>query len=115
MKIHSLAFAALFCLAASNFAQQTTNPNTNAAASKRNGVRGDRRPLPDVKYEHGPDSKPKDNVPHGKITDFDFKESKVFPGTIRHCSIYVPAQYDPAKPAALMVFQDGHTYLKDGG
>jgi enterochelin esterase family protein len=27
----------------------------------------------------------------------------------------VPAQYDGSKPAALMVFQDGHTYLKEDG
>lgn len=79
-----------------------------------NRFRANLRPLPDVKYELGPDSKVKD-VPHGKVTDFDWRESKVFPGTIRHCSIYVPAQYDGSKPAALMVFQDGHTYLKPDG
>ena len=32
-------------------------------------------------------------------------------GTVRRYSVYVPAQYDAAKPAALMVFQDGHSYL----
>ncbi len=31
--------------------------------------------------------------------------------TVRQYWIYVPAQYDPAKPAALMVFQDGHQYV----
>lgn len=74
-----------------------------------------RFPKPEVKYEHGPDSQRKDGVPRGKITNFDWTESKVFPGTIRHCSVYVPAQYDAAKPAALMVFQDGHTYEKEDG
>ncbi|MCB1212406.1 MAG: SMP-30/gluconolactonase/LRE family protein, partial [Verrucomicrobiales bacterium] len=34
-------------------------------------------------------------------------ESKIFAGTIRDWAIYVPAQYDKDKPAALMVFQDG--------
>jgi enterochelin esterase family protein len=116
MKIQRIIIAIVLSLSLQAVnAQQTTNRNTNANASKRNGVRSDRRALPDVKYEHGPDSKPKEGVPRGKITDFDFKESKVFPGTIRHCSIYVPAQYDGSKPAALMVFQDGHTYLKEGG
>ncbi|MEO8428255.1 MAG: alpha/beta hydrolase-fold protein [Verrucomicrobiota bacterium] len=73
------------------------------------------RPRPDVRYQHGPDSQRKEGVQRGKLTDYDWKESKVFPGTIRHYSIYVPRQYDPDKPAALMVFQDGHTYLKEDG
>src|SRR4051812_31079306 len=118
MKINPLIFAAILCFTVSDLsAQQSTNrpANANANASKRNGTRGDRRPMPDVKYDHGADSKRKDGVPRGKVTDFDIKESKVFPGTIRHCSIYIPAQYDGSKPAALMVFQDGHTYLKEGG
>src|SRR5688572_13629319 len=59
------------------------------------------RPRPDVRYEHGADSKRKEGVPRGKITDHIWKESKAFPGTIRHYSIYVPAQYDSTKPAAL--------------
>lgn len=74
-----------------------------------------RFPRPEVRYQLGPDSKPKEGVPAGKVTDYEWKESKVFPGTIRRYSVYVPAQYDPGKPAALMVFQDGHTYLKPDG
>lgn len=70
---------------------------------------------PEVRYTLGPDSQRKEGVPKGKVIDLDWRESKVFPGTIRHYSVYVPAQYDPAKPAALMVFQDGHTYLKEQG
>ena len=54
-------------------------------------------------------------MPHGNVTHYIFKNSKVYPGTIRHYSIYIPAQYDKTKPAALMVFQDGHTYLKADG
>src|SRR5688572_11013179 len=91
--------------------QTATNSNTSTNASRR----GNLRPLTDVKYEHGADSKPKEGVPKGTVTDYVWKDSKVFPGTIRRWSIYVPAQYDESKPAALMVFQDGHTYLKPGG
>src|SRR6478735_4370620 len=69
-----------------------------------------RFPHTPVKYPLGPDSQRKDGVPQGKVTKFDWKESKVFPGTIRHCAVYVPAQHDGAKPAALMVFQDGMGY-----
>jgi enterochelin esterase-like enzyme len=41
--------------------------------------------------------------------------SEVFPGTTRDYYVYVPAQYDPGTPAALMVFQDGHAYVKADG
>ena len=30
-------------------------------------------------------------------------------------SVYVPAQYDPAKPAALIVWQDGQPMIKPDG
>lgn len=68
----------------------------------------------DGRYELGPDSMVKEDVPQGKVTDFTWK-SKIFEGTIRHYSVYVPAQYDAAKPAAVMVFQDGHAYLDPNG
>ena len=89
---------------------------------RRGERRRDRRRFPPrkfsaepVKYEHGPDSIRKEGVPEGKITDHVWKDSKVFPGTIRRYSVYVPAQYDQSTPAALMVFQDGHSYLKEDG
>jgi enterochelin esterase family protein len=66
-----------------------------------------RFPRAEVKYEYGPDSKRKEGVPRGKVITFEFNESKVFAGTKRHCAVYIPAQYDGSKPAALMVFQDG--------
>lgn len=61
-------------------------------------------------YKHGPDSMPRDSVPHGTVTQHEWLDSKVFPGTRRRYSVYVPAQYDGSQPAALMVFQDGHTF-----
>ena len=54
-------------------------------------------------------------MPRGEVTTHEWKDSKVFPDTIRRYYVYVPAQYDPKKPAALMVFQDGHTYVKEDG
>ncbi|MEM6688840.1 MAG: alpha/beta hydrolase-fold protein [Planctomycetota bacterium] len=61
-------------------------------------------------YERHADSKPRSDVPKGKLTQHEWLSSKVFPGTKRRYSIYVPAQYDNSKPAALMVFQDGHAF-----
>lgn len=65
-------------------------------------------------YKLGPDSMPKD-VPHGRVEQFSFTESKIYPGTQRDCWIYIPAQYDASKPAALMVFQDGRGYVTTNG
>ena len=38
-------------------------------------------------------------VPKGEVTKFSFENSKVFLGTYRDYWVYVPKQYDPAKPA----------------
>jgi enterochelin esterase-like enzyme len=72
-------------------------------------------PSMERKYEYGPDSIRHENVPRGEVTTQVWKDSQVFPGTIRRYYVYVPQQYDAAKPAALMVFQDGHTYIKEDG
>src|SRR5258707_15282252 len=66
-------------------------------------------------YVLGPDSQFKPEVPHGRVERFQFTNSTVFPGTVRDGGVYIPAQYDPAKPAALMVFQDGVGYLGTNG
>ncbi len=47
------------------------------------------------------------DAPKGQISKYTFEKSKIFPGTVREYSIYVPAQYDPAKPACVYVGQDG--------
>lgn len=65
-------------------------------------------------YVLGPDSQPK-NLPHGTTTKYTFAQSKVFPGTTRDYWVYVPAQYDPAKHAALMVFFDGGGFANATG
>jgi gluconolactonase len=48
--------------------------------------------------------------PKGELRKYTFEQSKIFPGTVRDYSIYVPKQYDPAKPACLYVNQDGVQY-----
>ncbi len=55
----------------------------------------------------GPDSKPQEGVPKGDLLKFTFEKSKIFPGTTREVNVYVPAQYDPSRPACLYVNQDG--------
>ncbi len=66
-------------------------------------------------YPVDPASVRKEGVPAGKVTQGKFAASKVYPGTERDYWIYVPAQYDAAKPACLMVFNDGGGYVGEKG
>jgi enterochelin esterase-like enzyme len=68
-----------------------------------------------VRYAHGPDSDRQAGVPCGTIVECEWNESRVFPGTNRRYWVYVPAQYAASEPASLMVFQDGHLYLRPEG
>lgn len=72
-------------------------------------------PQVEKKYPLGPDSFRQEGVPKGEVKEYVWKDSKIFPGTIRRYYTYVPAQYDGSKPAALMVFQDGHAFISEGG
>ena len=67
------------------------------------------------RYQQGPDSFRQPGVPEGTVTTHELLDSKIFPGTKRRFYVYVPKQYDASKPAALMVFQDGHAYLNEWG
>ena len=57
-------------------------------------------------YTLGPDSQVQPGVPKGEVTKYSWT-SQIFPGTVRDYWVYVPKQYDAAKPACVMVFQDG--------
>src|SRR5262245_42371302 len=61
-------------------------------------------------YPLGPDSQKQEGAPEGTVTKHHHV-SQIFPGTERDYWIYVPKQYDPAKPACVMVFQDGGNYV----
>jgi len=50
------------------------------------------------------------DIPKGTVTKYEFANSKIFPRTVRDYWVYVPAQYDPAKPACVYVNQDGVQY-----
>jgi enterochelin esterase-like enzyme/sugar lactone lactonase YvrE len=62
----------------------------------------------------GPDSFVQEGVPRGAVTKHSWT-SRIFPGTVRDYWVYVPKQYDPAQPSAVMVFQDGAGYVKEDG
>ena len=65
-------------------------------------------------YIYSIDSERQEGVPKGTVTKHVF-QSQIFEGTHREYYVYVPEQYQADKPAALMVFQDGHAYVKEDG
>src|SRR5882724_4123459 len=63
----------------------------------------------------GPLSYLQAGVPSGTLSDKLGYISKIYDGMKSEYWIYVPAQYDPKTPAALMVFQDGGGYIHRDG
>jgi enterochelin esterase family protein len=62
-------------------------------------------------YTLGADSQPQAGVPKGQVIGPTLFKSTIFGNTVRQYWVYVPAQYDGSRPAAVMVFQDGHKYV----
>ncbi|MEZ6064589.1 MAG: hypothetical protein R3B90_02525 [Planctomycetaceae bacterium] len=64
--------------------------------------------------EMHPLTQPREGVPQGEIKGpFEWR-SRIFPGTVREYWLYVPAQYNAAKPACVFVLQDGPGRAKAG-
>ncbi|MBI2191481.1 MAG: esterase family protein [Pedosphaera parvula] len=62
----------------------------------------------------GPDSLRQPGVPRGTVTQQEWR-STIFPGTVRDYWVYMPAQYTSERPANVMVFQDGGSYVAEEG
>jgi enterochelin esterase-like enzyme len=62
-----------------------------------------------------PDSYQHPDVPSGKLSEKLTHTSKIYDGMKSDYWIYVPAQYDPKTPAALLVVQDGEDYIDREG
>jgi enterochelin esterase family protein len=99
-----LSFLMIVATAARVFAQGQTPPPAQPQA-----------PDPDAYYRLGPDSLPQEGVPKGEIRGPFALPSQAYPGTSHTYWVYVPAQYDPAVPASLMIFNDGHAFLMPEG
>jgi enterochelin esterase family protein len=69
----------------------------------------------DAYYKLGPDSLPAEGVPKGRWDGPKIIPSGAYPGTQHTYWVYVPAQYDPSVPAALMVFNDGQAFKNEPG
>ena len=72
-------------------------------------------PGPDSFYQFGPDSLEQAGVPKGEMRGPFVLPSAAYPGTQHTYWVYVPAQYDPAKSASLMVFNDGQAFKNPTG
>lgn len=107
----ALLLAATFAVSA--FAQPATpaTPATNPPSRRFAGPPNSN----DVFYSLGPDSQPRPGVPKGNYSEPKVIKSEVFPGTQHTYWVYVPAQYDPSVPAALMVFNDGQAMKAEPG
>jgi enterochelin esterase family protein len=66
-------------------------------------------------YSLGPDSLERPGVPKGDLRGPFVLPSQAYPGTQHTYWIHVPAQYDPAVPASLMIFQDGQAFKDMAG
>ncbi len=58
---------------------------------------------------YNPDSYPLAGVPRGKLSERKTLPSKIYPGMSANYWIYANPGVDPARPAPLMVWQDGET------
>ena len=67
-------------------------------------------PNPDSHYQLGPDSFAREGVAKGDVRGPFTLPSAAYPGTQHTYWVYVPAQYDRAVPASLMVFNDGQAF-----
>lgn len=95
--IRLLAGLSALALASAYAQPQQQGPNINA------------------QYRLGPDSMAQEGVPKGEIRGPFTLPSKAYSGTQHTYWVYVPAQYDPATPAAIMIWQDGQAFKYEQG
>ncbi len=67
-------------------------------------------PNPDTYYQLGPDSFEREGVAKGEVRGPFTLPSQAYPGTQHTYWVYVPAQYDKAVPASLMILNDGQAF-----
>ena len=70
---------------------------------------------PDDQYHLGPDSEIQLGVAQGAVRALTLPPSKVYPGYTHRAWLYIPAQYSGQTAIALMVFQDGGTFVSRDG
>ncbi len=70
----------------------------------------------DRQYHPCPEAHPGPDVPRGTVREFPgWDGTRIYAGTIRDVSVYLPAQLESSTAPSLMVFQDGQMYLDPAG
>jgi enterochelin esterase-like enzyme len=100
--------------------QGTTQPRTPPGSQTATASQGQRpamaeTPNTDIYYRLAPDALVQDGVPQGEIRGPFTLPSQAYPGTQHTYWVYVPAQYDPAVPASLMIYNDGQAFKAPEG
>lgn len=72
-------------------------------------------PNTDIYYRLAVDALPQDGVPKGEIRGPFTLPCQAYPGTQHTYWVYVPAQYEPATPASLMIYNDGQAFMAPEG
>src|ERR1700692_382415 len=108
MLISRILFPALLAMSLQLAAQQPASPTANQPGGPNSGPAPTPPPLTGDALQHP-------GVPTGALSDRLTLRSQIYDGMVSDYWIYVPAQYDPKKPAAVMVFQDGEGYLNRKG
>src|SRR6266513_1431199 len=72
-------------------------------------------PNTDLYYKLAPDAVVQEGVPKGEIRGPFTLPSQAYPGTQHTYWVYVPAQYDTATPASLMIYNDGQAFKAPEG
>ena len=65
-------------------------------------------PKPDAAPKYEPPAIQPGEILHGEIKQFKFDQSKIFPGTTREVTVFIPAQYNAANPACVYLKTDGY-------
>jgi len=108
LPIRRVLYSALLAISLPLTAQQPATP----AAQRPGGPNSGPAPAPPPLTG---DALQQPGVPTGTLSEKLTLRSQIYDGMVSDYWIYVPAQYDPKKPAALMVFQDGEGYLNRKG
>ena len=113
-------FSKFALLTAAAFAQVSIQGTTQPASQTPIASQGQRPAVAettntDIYYRLAPDALPQDGVPQGEIRGPFTLPSQAYPGTRHTYWVYVPAQYDPAVPASLMIYNDGQAFKAPEG
>jgi enterochelin esterase-like enzyme len=106
--MNRVLISVLFAMALPLFAQQPAAQPAQQVGGPNSGPAPAAPPLTGEALQ-------RPGVPVGKLSEKLTLKSAIYDGMVSNYWIYVPAQYDATKPAAVMVFQDGEGYLDRKG